>query len=64
MSNKEVAYDWSKQEVFMFLDELRSTGSINMFGAAPLIEEFFGVDRQLARRFLKDWMKSYDGRVA
>jgi hypothetical protein len=48
-----------KQEVFMFLSELRSTGSTNMFGAAPLIEEFFGVDRKVARQLLKEWMKSF-----
>jgi hypothetical protein len=49
-----------KYEVFMFLNELRSTGSTNMFGAAPLIQEFFGVDRKAARELLKEWMKSFD----
>jgi hypothetical protein len=49
-----------KYEVFMFLNELRSTGSTNMFGAAPLIQEFFGVDRKVARELLKEWMKSFD----
>jgi len=53
-----------KQEVFMFLDELRSTGSTNMFGAAPLIEEFFGVDRKVARDLLKEWMKTFSERHA
>jgi hypothetical protein len=53
-----------KQEVFMFLNELRSTGSTNMFGAAPLIEEFFGVDRKVARGLLKEWMKSFDEKLA
>ena len=51
--------DSDKQEVFMFLNELRSTGSTNMFGAAPLIEEFFGLDRKAARALLKEWMKSF-----
>lgn len=53
-----------KQEVFMFLNELRSTGSTNMFGAAPLIQEFFGVDRKTARSLLKEWMKSFDEQFA
>lgn len=53
-----------KQEVFMFLNELRSTGSTNMFGAAPLIQEFFGVDRKVARELLKEWMKSFDEQLA
>jgi len=53
-----------KQEVFMFLNELRSTGSTNMFGAAPYIQEFFGVDRKVARELLKEWMKSFDENLA
>ena len=53
-----------KQEVFMFLDELRSTGITNMFGAAPYIQEFFGVDRKTARSLLKEWMKSFDEQFA
>jgi len=51
-----------KQEVFMFLDELRSTGSTNMFGAAPYIQEFFGVDRKVARELLKEWMMTFEER--
>ncbi len=53
-----------KQEVFMFLDELRSTGITNMFGAAPYIQEFFGVDRKTARSLLKEWMKTFSDRHA
>ena len=53
-----------KQEVFMFLDELRSTGITNMFGAAPYIQEFFGVDRKVARGLLKEWMKIFDEKLA
>jgi hypothetical protein len=51
-----------KQEVFMFLDELRSTGITNMFGAAPYIQEFFGVDRKAARELLNEWMATFDER--
>jgi hypothetical protein len=51
-----------KQEVFMFLDELRSTGITNMFGAAPYIQEFFGVDRKVARELLTEWMATFDKR--
>lgn len=53
-----------KQEVFMFLDELRSTGITNMFGAAPYIQEFFGVDRKVARDLLNEWMKTFSERRA
>jgi hypothetical protein len=48
----------------MFLDELRSTGITNMFGAAPYIQEFFGVDRKAARELLNEWMKTFSERRA
>ena len=56
--------NFDKQEVFMFLDDLRSTGSTNMFFAAPYIEEVFGVDRRVARDLLKEWMKTFSERHA
>lgn len=39
-----------------FLDSLRSSGKVNMFGAAPHLEEAFGLSAAKARRFLAFWM--------
>ena len=46
-----------EKEVFEFLNELRESAVTNMFGAAPYIQEEFGVDKKTAREYLKKWMK-------
>ena len=46
-----------KKEVFMFLDNLRETGEMNMFGAVPLIIEEYGFSRASAKEYLFKWMK-------
>tara|TARA_R110002096_G_scaffold435390_1_gene660599 strand:- start:1640 stop:1978 length:339 start_codon:yes stop_codon:yes gene_type:complete len=48
----------TKQEVFQYLDIVKETGSINMFGASHLISEMFDVSRKEARTLLSQWMKS------
>lgn len=42
-----------------FLDDLRESGSINMFGASPYLEEIFDLSKQEARECLSYWMKTY-----
>lgn len=49
-----------KQEVFTFLDNLRESGKINMFGAAPVVEEAYGLSRQDAREITTEWMDKFD----
>ena len=51
-----------KQEVFEFLDELRESGAINMFGAGPYVEEQFGYDRRDARALVIEWMETFSER--
>lgn len=51
-----------KEQVFRFLDELRESGITNMFGAAPYVEEEFGVDRKEARKLLVEWMETFGDR--
>ena len=41
-------YEWKpdaadQQKVFLYLDGLRESGKINMFGATPVIEDVFGL---------------------
>tara|TARA_S200002703_G_scaffold101698_1_gene88128 strand:+ start:2443 stop:2616 length:174 start_codon:yes stop_codon:yes gene_type:complete len=43
--------------VFDFLDNLRDDGSINMFGAAPVLQEVFDMTKAEARQVLNEWMK-------
>jgi len=50
--------DWV--EYFDFLDLLRESGTTNMFGAAPwLQEEYPDLTKREARQILSMWMKVY-----
>ena len=48
----------NKEEVFAFLDIIRETGSMNMFGAAPSIREEFKTSKSEANTLLKEWMEN------
>jgi len=51
------------EEYFRFLDELRESGSINMFGAAdPLLMMFPDLTKLESKYILTEWMKTYDKR--
>ena len=49
-----------QEKVNVYLNTLRKSGSINMFGAAPFISETFGVTKQEAQNYLKNWMESFE----
>ncbi len=51
-----------QEKVNIYLDTMQKSGSINMFGAAPYISEVFGVNKQEARQYLKNWMDTYQDR--
>tara|TARA_Y100000004_G_scaffold12910_1_gene13805 strand:- start:602 stop:907 length:306 start_codon:yes stop_codon:yes gene_type:complete len=46
-----------KQELLQFLDELKESGSINMFGAPKVLQEFFDLDRITAVKVWEEWTK-------
>ena len=48
-----------QEEVNVFLNNLRESGAINMFGAAPYVVEAFGVSKHEARDLVKNWMKTF-----
>lgn len=48
-----------EQRVFRFLDSLREDGKINMFGAAPYIQDVFDCTRTEAREILFKWMETF-----
>ena len=45
---------------WIFLEELRRSGVVNMFGATPYLMEVFGISKGEATKILGDWMKNYD----
>ena len=49
---------------FIFLDELREGGAVNMFGAAPYLAEMFGLSAREAREVLGQWMRTFSERHA
>jgi hypothetical protein len=48
-----------QEKVNIFLDALRKSGDVNMFGAAPYVSEAFGVSKQEARDLVKNWMDTF-----
>jgi hypothetical protein len=48
-----------KETYFEFLESLRDRGVTNMFGAAPYLQNEFGLDKYEAKDILIEWMESY-----
>ena len=42
-----------------FLDELRESGSVNMFGARPILAQRFGLDKNESGKILTQWMEEF-----
>jgi hypothetical protein len=51
--------DFVDDDHLKFLDELRESGIVNMFGATSFIVEAFNIDRKLAEKILTYWMESF-----
>lgn len=47
-------------EMLNYLDDLRESGRINMFGAAPYLELDFGISKSEAKDVLIYWMETFD----
>ena len=54
--------EYTQEEVYQFLDELRESGVTNMFGASPYIIKEFAVTRYEANRLLNKWMVDWNKR--
>lgn len=50
------------EDMFDFLDDLRDSGEINMWAAAPYIQEAYNLDSDDARDVLVKWMHTYGDR--
>jgi hypothetical protein len=47
------------EKYFEYLEALRDSGVVNMYGAAPYLAEEFDLDKRTARKILIAWMESY-----
>lgn len=52
-------YDYLKNEVFLYLDDLRESGETNMFGAVKYIQNDFELAKPIAQKYLSDWMRNF-----
>ncbi len=53
----------NKEEVFLYLDELRKSGKANMFLATEWIEAEFSIAPDGAKKLLVSWMNNYAERL-
>lgn len=45
------------REYFKYLNELRNSGTTNMFGAGPYLQDEFQLNREEARMIILEWIK-------
>ena len=58
---KENNDEWLKlrDKAFKYLNNLRESGEVNMFGARPYLMRKFNIKQSEASDILSDWMKSF-----
>jgi len=44
---------------YKYLDALRESGVVNMFGAGPYLEEVFDINKKEAKEILVSWMNQF-----
>jgi hypothetical protein len=50
------------EEYLTYLDALRETGAVNMFGAYPYLMKEFGLDKPTAKAVWVHWTKTFTER--
>ena len=50
----------AKREMFKFLNALRKSGEVNMFGAGSYLIKQFSLSKKEARFILQEWMQNFD----
>jgi hypothetical protein len=51
--------DCLTDEMLIYLDELKESGEINMFGARPIIASRFWLDKKESAAVLSYWMETF-----
>lgn len=52
----------SKTDIFEYLDDLRESGIVNMFGSPEFIQDEFGLSQDMARDIVSEWMRTFSQR--
>ena len=63
-SEKEVKYNKEWIEYYQYLESLRQSGVVNMYGAGPYLEKAAGIDSYEALDVMASWMENYEDLVA
>ena len=48
-----------KTKYFEYLDALRESGAVNMFGAGVYLREIFGISLKDSREIIVEWMETF-----
>ena len=59
---EEGEYGEIQKETFKYLDDLKDSGVVNMFGATDHIMNEFGYTREQSKKLLAEWMGSHSSR--
>jgi len=51
-----------KESMFQYLDDLRESGQVNMFGSGAYLQSAFGLSRYEAKDVVMEWMKTFGER--
>ncbi len=54
--------DVTKDECYFFLDLLRESGEVNMFGAPRYLQDNFGISKNEAIKVTTEWMETFKER--
>ena len=49
----------SNTDIYTYLDNLRTSGVTNMFGAGRFLMDKFQMDKETANRWLNRWMRDF-----
>ena len=50
----------TKNKYWIYLENLRKSGVVNMYGAVPYLQKTFDLSKDEATKILADWMKNYN----
>ena len=59
LPDQMVADKHLRNEVYLYLEQLRESGETNMFGAGVYLQKHFELPKNQAIMYLTDWMRSY-----
>ncbi len=60
LPDKMVSDEHMRNEVYLYLEQLKETGETNMFGAGVYLQKHFELPKEKAIMYLADWMRQYN----